>query len=583
MSRRHTSTRHRTVAPAAGLLALALVLSACGGTKSGDSGNKKSLESEGLTADAGESGLSDAGKPVRGGTIKYGVEADSQAGYCLPEAQLAISGMMVVRAFYDTLTVPNAEGGYTPYLAKAVEPNDDYTEWTITLREGIKFHDGTDLDATVVKNNLDAYRGTYPTRKPLLFTFVFKNIDKTEVVDDMNVKVTMKTPWVAFPAFLYGSSRIGIMAQSQLDDETSCASKLVGTGPFTFESWDIKTSIKGKANPDYWQTAPDGKPYPYADAIDIQFKPDGQVRANALRSNGVNVIHTSDSELIGGTFADLKDKGDVNMYVSEDFSEPAFLQLNNTKAPFDDIRMRQALAYGTDRDDLNEVQNDGLPTVADGPFAPDSMGYTKDTGFPEFDLEKAKSLVADYKKDGGDPSFTLSLTNDPSTLRLAQEIQQRAQAVGVKVTLLQMDQAKLIDAAIGKKYDAMTFRNYPGGDPDINYVWWYGEGNPVNFSGYDDATINKLLDEGRSEPDPAKRKQIYQDINKQFGKQVYNIWSWYTPWAVVEASNTHNILGPPLPGADPSKAGETSTDDKALQPNPGLATGHSLIGMWIDQ
>ena len=129
-------------------------------------------------------------------------------------------------------------------------------------------------------------------------------------------------------------------------------------------------------------------------------------------------------------------------------------------------------------------------------------------------------------------------------------------------------------------YQAMLFRNYPGGDPDINYVWWYGDNNPVNFGGYNDPEINRLLDEGRSEPDPAKRKQIYQDINKQFAKEIWSIWSWYTPWAVVTDANVHGILGPALPGEDASKASDP--DDPDLQPFTGLATGHSLIGLWIE-
>ena len=83
---------------------------------------------------------------------------------------------MVADTIYDTLTRPNADGDYEPWLAESVEPNDDYTQWTIKLREGVKFHDGSDLTAEVVKNNLDAYRGQYPTRSPLLFTFTFANI-----------------------------------------------------------------------------------------------------------------------------------------------------------------------------------------------------------------------------------------------------------------------------------------------------------------------------------------------------------------------------------------------------------------------
>jgi peptide/nickel transport system substrate-binding protein len=184
--------------------------------------------------------------------------------------------------------------------------------------------------------------------------------------------------------------------------------------------------------------------------------------------------------------------------------------------------------------------------------------------------------------EGGKAEFTLNSTSDTATVRLAELIQQRAQETGVKVTIVQRDQAALINDAIGKEYQAMLFRNYPGGDPDINYVWWYGEGNPVNFGGYDDPEINRLLDEGRSEPDQEKRAQIYQDISRQFAKEIWSMWSWYTPWAIALDSNVHNVLGPPLPGEDPSQPGELTTDDPAQQPSTGLATGHSLIGLWID-
>ena len=572
----------RISAAVAAVLALSLVVTACGGTTAKDAKDKKNLKEEGLDYKAGESGLDEAGKPTRGGTIVYGVEAESTNGFCLPEGQLAISGMMVVRAFYDTLTVPNAQGDYVPYLAKSVEPNATFDEWTITVRDGIKFHDGTALTGKVVQNNIDAYRGAYPGRSPLLFTFVLSNIESTSS-SGQTVTVKTKVPWVAFPAFLFSSSRMGIMAQSQLDDPDTCNRKLVGTGPFVFKSWAPNDKLVGTANPDYWQTAPDGKPYPYAKGIEFRPIPDNQVRINSLESSdGANIIHTTNAESIGGDLLKLRDDGKVNMFVSEADGEVSFVQLNSTKPPFDDQRMRKALAQGSDRTEINETQNDGLPTVADGPFAPSSMAFVEDTGFPKYDLEAAKKLVKEYVADGGKAEFTLTTAIDPDTVRLAELVQQRAQKLGVKVTIIKRKQAELVDDAIGKKYEAMLFRNYPGGDPDINYVWWYGKDNPVNFGGFNDPEINKLLDEGRSEPDEAKRKTIYQNISKQFGKEVWSMWSWYTPWAVVEDANVHNILGPPLPGDDPSKAGELTTDDPALQPSPGLAYGHSLIGLWID-
>src|SRR5690606_14591323 len=149
MSLRPRSTGRRSRRALAGILALSLVAAACGGAKSGDSEKSSSVEDKRLRAEDGESGLAEAGDPKRGGHLIYGLEADTNGGFCLTEGQLAIAGMMVVRAVYDTLTVPNAEGGYSPYLAKSITPNDDYTEWNIELREGIKFHDGSDLTAEV--------------------------------------------------------------------------------------------------------------------------------------------------------------------------------------------------------------------------------------------------------------------------------------------------------------------------------------------------------------------------------------------------------------------------------------------------
>ncbi|MCZ7628743.1 MAG: ABC transporter substrate-binding protein [Microthrixaceae bacterium] len=126
---------------------LALVAGACG------SGEEDTSPGEG--AGSGE-------EPVRGGELVYGIEAANSGGWCLPQAELAISGIQVAKSIYDTLTAPNADGEYVPFLAESVEPNDDFTQWTITVRDGVVFHDGSKLTAEVVKNNLDAYRGVYP-------------------------------------------------------------------------------------------------------------------------------------------------------------------------------------------------------------------------------------------------------------------------------------------------------------------------------------------------------------------------------------------------------------------------------------
>ena len=126
------SPRTTTRRIAALLLIGLLVAAACSSKSSSSSGGN----SVGASS-------SDTTKPVMGGSVTYAQEAEDAGGLCLPEAQLDISGINYARTIYDTLTMPNDKGEFVPYLAKSVDHNADYTEWTIGLRDGIKFHDGT--------------------------------------------------------------------------------------------------------------------------------------------------------------------------------------------------------------------------------------------------------------------------------------------------------------------------------------------------------------------------------------------------------------------------------------------------------
>ncbi|MCB1030765.1 MAG: ABC transporter substrate-binding protein [Acidimicrobiales bacterium] len=557
--------RHRGVAIG---LAASLLLSSCG-LVGGD--DKQEVSTDGVSLTGTESGLSNAPKPRRGGALVYGLEAEvGNKGYCLPEAELAISGMQVARAMYDTLTVPDADGGYAPYLAKAVEPSDNYKTWTISLRSGVLFHDGTELDATVVKNNLDAFRGEGETRSPLLFSFVLDNIDTVEAVNELTVRVTTKVPWVAFPGVLYASGRLGISAQAQLDaSPEDCANKPIGTGPFSFVSWERGKSLKVRRNPDYWQEAPDGQAYPYLNSVEFRPIQNSDGRIAELQQGELNMMHTSTSADMAVTLPKLRDSGAINLMISEERTETAYLMMNVSKEPLGDKRVRLAIARAIDREALNDKANKGLPQVADGPFAPGVLGYLKESGFPEYNPEAAKKAVAELKEEGVDTKIRLLSSAGPVSVRQAQIQKEMLEAVGFEIEMEVESEAALISRMIGGDFELAGFRNQPGEDPDMNRIWWYGENNPVNFGRFNDPVINKNLDLARSEPDEDKRKEAYEAINRSFAEQVWNVWLWRQPWAVAEAANVHGILGPDLPG-------------EGGPPSPRLVTGHSLIGIWID-
>lgn len=554
------SFRRRWVRRAAIVACATLALAACGGNggESGSNGN----------GGTGGTGGEEALTPTPGGKVVYALEAENTEGWCLPQAQLAISGIQVARTIYDTLTIPNQDGELVPNLAEDITSNDDFTEWNIKIREGVTFHDGSALDAIVVKNNLDAFRGQYKARKPLLFIFVFQNIKDVEVVDQYNVKVTTNTPWSSFPQALWSSGRIGIMGQSQLDDPETCDSKLVGTGPFELVEWKKNERLVVKKNPDYWQTDEDGNQLPYLDEIEYRPIVDGSARVNALLAGDVSMLHMASLEQIDELNMAAED-GKVTSNTSDDFTEVAFVQLNNTKAPFNNKNARMAMATAMDMETFNQTINLGIPKIANGPFAPGSMGYLEDTGYPTYDPEAAKKYVAAYKEEtGNDLEFTLLSTPDPATQAAVAFAQDMAKKVGVKVKTATMEQAALVSTAISRDFEAMAFRNFPGGDPDANRVWWYGKGNPVNFSGYDDPEINRLLDEGRLTADKDERQKIYADINRRFGSEVYSVWLTWSIWDVATAPGIHGILGPKLPNGD--------------DPSPALVVGHSVAGLWTE-
>jgi peptide/nickel transport system substrate-binding protein len=354
---------------AAGFATLSLLAGACGPGEE----KERAAPLEDVVAD--ESGLGDAGEPVRGGRIVYGVEAETSGGFCLPESQLAVSGNLIRSTIYDSLTALNDDGEAKPFLAKSIEPDDEFKVWTIGLRDGVKFHDGTTLDATAVKNNLDAYLGRRPPRAPTLYPIVLANVDTVTVEDDRTVVVTTKLPWVSFASYLTG---MGMMAQSQLDDVDDCDTDLVGTGPFTLASWTQDQEMVTQRNPDYWHIAPDGKPYPYADAIAFRPITDAQQRINALEAGEINAMMASAPSDLYGPLTDLKNDERVNLLISDDHAEVTHLLLNSSKAPFDSETFRRAVAMGVDREAYNDLLDDGFSTVAEQPFPKGDTGYVED-------------------------------------------------------------------------------------------------------------------------------------------------------------------------------------------------------------
>jgi len=514
------------------------------------------------------------GKPKTGGSITYGLEAPT-TNFCLPNAQLAISGIAVTTAVYDTLTVPDKDGKYVPYLAESVNPSPDYMSWTIKLRPGIQFHNGEALDANAVKQNLDAYAGKSSAVSAPLFGFVMTNVDSVNVVDPMTVQVNMKSAWVEFDQYLWSTGRLGIVAPAQLNSP-NCQTNMIGTGPFKLQNFDPVTgNVDVVKNPNYWR-----KGFPYLDEIKFVPVPDGSQRFTQFQGSALDITHDS----VGRDLTQYQGLGSQATITKQPNGrmEVTHTLPNLTRPPFDDPNARKAIAEGIDRNKLNELVNDGKARLANGVFDSKVEGYMANAGYPKFNPKDAKKLVDQYKAaHGGTFEFSYQSTTDQLAIDTARFLKSELAKVGITVNLPQpTDQPTVINQAIGGNVDTFGWRNYPGLVGDTMYVWFYGttqpnsQGarNPVNFNFFNNPQANQALDQARAEPDQAKRAQLYSDFNKTLTSNVSDFWGWYTPWFIATKTNVHGVLGPNLPDSN----GNTGSD----KPTPVLAGYHQMLGLW---
>ena len=458
------------------------------------------------------------GEPSVGGAVAVGLEAES-AGWAPWEDAFAPPSHLVGRSFYDPLMDRDSDGMPQPYLAESMEPDDDFTAYTLTLREGVEFHDGEPLDADAVVANLERH-----LEPGAVTSGGMAPVESVSAEDELTVRIELDQPHVAFSDYLVG--QIGYMVSPAAFD--SASEQPVGTGPFVFESWQRDQELLVSRNEDYWR---DG--LPYLEEISFRPIPDEDTRLQSLFSGDLQVIQT----LRQGQIAQARERADEFNLFEHIGNDAGGAIYNMQEPPVDDVRVRQAVAHALDQDELIEVLGGtGMTPPAHGVFNPDSPWYDPEMEdiWPGHDLERAQELIDEYvedpdRSDGREPGepveFTFDIPPDPSLLEIAAAYQAQIGEIGIEMEIRNVDQATHVQEAIGTPpdfvgdYQVKAWRIGEESDPDW-MVPYYAPGSPSNFPNIESDELMGLLLEARQTPELEERRELYHQVNALFAEEV---------------------------------------------------------------
>jgi ABC-type transport system substrate-binding protein len=422
----------------------------------------------------------------------------------------------------------------------------------MTLRSGIKFNDGSDLTAAVVKANYEALRASALTGVAL------DQVASVTTAGNLTIVYTLTGPNPTFPAGL--TTQVGyVVGEAMLLKASSSSSSTlvpVGTGPFIFSHWQPNDFFTATRNPNYWRSG-----LPYLDSITFKPIPDTSQREATLRSGAVDMIESVDPTTItnfsgsGGSGFQLVDT-QTGVIGQPSF---AFIMLNTKVSPTNDLTIRQALAKGMNQPVVQKVIG-GPPTKpANGIFLPDSPYYS-DTGYPTYDPSGATALVNQYKAQHGKPTLNLLTIPDPLEIKVVSAIQQMWEEIGITVTISEVEQATIIDDFVLGNFQAVTSYQFGAVNPDLNYVWWSTTTiSPIgqiglNFTRLDDPVLEYAMLQGRHTTSQSVRESAYKTVNQQLAKDLAYLWIEQYVFSEVATERVQNFANPTLPNGKPGYA-----------------------------
>ena len=498
----------RQVLQAGGLSALGLLIAGCSGA----------------TNPTTTSGSSVTGKPVRGGTLTFATAMDITT--LDPAFSQNFSERFAFYTIYNTLVAYDPAFNLKPELAERWQTSGDGKTLTLFLRKGVTFHDGTPFNAAAVKWNLDRLldKGTNsPLRGQLS-----PPMESVKVVDDSTVALNLQTAWRPLLAAL--GERPGFMISPTAYKKYGKDYGLhpVGTGPFEFVSFTKNSSLKLKRFEGYWDSS-----HIYLDGINFQNVQEGQVQLTMLRTGEAQIADATTPQLATTL------QGVSSVTVSQrDTGDWYALQMDTDKAPFNDARLRQAVAYATNSDGVRNALFLGKARDAVGPVG---IGWAYDAGLKTpypYDLNKAKALISQAGATGMNVQYTNSSQSDYQSI--AQLLHEDYVKMGLSLKVGTVPASDYYNDVVADKIYWSLTKWTPRADPDALLRLILHSDSSGNTTGYHNPQVDQLLDQAAGIDNRAKAVPLYHQICEIVEKDAPYAW---VIWPDALVPHTTNLGG----------------------------------------
>jgi len=447
-----------------------------------------------------------ASAQTRGGTLTIGVEQQVVGFDPVVTKTTAYQTVMVGGMIFATPYGLDAAGQDYPSNALSVTPSPDGTVWTMKLRPGVHFSDGSSLDANDVAKHWT--RLLDPERSKAYIDYV-SPIKEVVTVDPLTVEFRLKHPFPMAGIKSFNNFLNWVMpAKYEASAEQDMNRKPIGAGPYMLSEWNQDGGMVLVRNPHYWN--PDAQHF---DKIVVKFIPDENSRYAALKNGDIDFVPF-------GSLQQVQDarKNPALQVIKQQGTGAFTVQFNTTMPPLDDVRVRQALAYATDRAAERKVIYSDEADMATSLWGKGSPWHCDDAVYPDYDPAKAQSLLKDYGKS---VKLTLQVPAYPIGVLAGELYQSLWKKVGVETEIVQVQIGpSYIGPVFAGKYQAVLWDSPDLPDPDYQVYAVLHSGSGANVGRVNDPILDAALDRGRVSIDPAARKSAYCDVAKEMNKLV---------------------------------------------------------------